>query len=541
MKCGSAPKRGPEEAVQVPLTPLEFKQRAAALFGTKIGVVDGDRRFTYAQFAERVDRLANGLLAMGLARRDRVAYLAYNSHQLLEGYFGVLAADGILLPLNVRLAAAELAYILNDAGVRFLLIDPDFLSLFEAMRAALQVRPDVVWLGPAPPGRSEAEYEDALLQASPGAPPPLDLDENDVAELFYTSGTTGRPKGVMLTHRNLYLHALATMATTSVTDAEVQLHTIPLFHVNGWGTPQALTAAGGTHVMLRRFDPAEALRLIEAEKVTRFFAVATMLTMLLNHPDMGTRDLSSLSRVMLGGAPTPVELIRQAEETLGCKVHAGYGLSETSPVLTVAESMRHLGGGDEERMRRQASTGVPVIGADVRVVGDDGREVSRDGQTVGEIIARSNVVMAGYWNDSDGTDAVIRDGWFHTGDMAVVDGDGYILIVDRRKDIIISGGENISSVEIEKVLFEHPAILESAVIAVPDEEWGEVPKALVALRQGAAATEEDLIAFCRGRMARFKVPRSVDFLETLPKGGTGKILKAQLRAPYWAKQEKRVH
>jgi fatty-acyl-CoA synthase len=331
------------------------------------------------------------------------------------------------------------------------------------------------------------------------------------------------------------------MATLGVADDEIQLHTIPLFHVNGWGTPQAVTAAGGRHVMLRRFDPGEVLRLIAAERVTRFFAVSTMLNMILNHADIDRHDLSSLRLVHLGGAPTPVDMVRRAEEKLGCTVYAGYGLSETSPVLTVAKTKAYLSDGNEERIRRQASAGLPIIGVDARVVGDDGEEVPRDGETVGEIVARSNVVMAGYWNDPEGTSAVIRDGWFHTRDVAVVDQVGYIHIVDRMKDIIISGGENISSVEIEKALYEHPAVLESAVIGVPDDQWGEAPIALVTVKPGASVTAVELIDFCRSKMAHYKVPRSVDFREELPKGGTGKILKAQLRAPYWEGQERKVH
>jgi acyl-CoA synthetase (AMP-forming)/AMP-acid ligase II len=255
--------------------------------------------------------------------------------------------------------------------------------------------------------------------------------------------------------------------------------------------------------------------------------------MILNHADIDRHDLSSLRLVHLGGAPTPVEMVRRAEEKLGCTVYAGYGLSETSPVLSVAKTKAYLADGNEERIRRQASAGLPIIGVDARVVGD--------GETIGEIVARSNVVMLGYWNDPEGTSAVIRDGWFHTGDVAVVDRDGYIHIVDRMKDIIISGGENISSVEIEKALYEHPAVLESAVIGVPDDLWGEAPMALVTLKPGASVTAAELIDFCRSKMAHYKVPRSVDFRVELPKGGTGKILKAQLRAPFWEEQERKVH
>lgn len=526
----------------VPLTPLEFKRRAVQLFGSKVGIVDGDRRFTYAVFGERVNRLANALLERDLARGDRVAYLAYNSYPLFEGYFGVLEAGGILLPLNVRLVAEEIAYILNDASAAVLCADRDFAAVVDEIWPALERKPALIWLTDVPAGRTEPLYDDALESACPASPPTLEVDENGVAELFYTSGTTGFPKGVMLTHRNLYLHALSSLIALQGTDRDVFLHTIPLFHVNGWGTPQTLTAVGGRHVMLRKFEAGEALRLIEAERVTRFLAVPTMLNMILNHPGVGRYDLSSLQLVNTGGAPTPPEMVRRAESTLGCRVISGYGLSETTPVLTLACDKAHLADtSDDDRIRRQASTGMPLIGVDLRIVDEEDRELPWDDRRVGEIVVRSNVVMKGYWNDPAATDAVIRDGWFHTGDMAVVDPEGYVLIVDRKKDLIISGGENISSAEIEKALYEHPAVLESAVIAVPDERWGEVPKAIVALRDGAAASAEELIEFCRRRLASFKVPKSVEFVDSLPKGGTGKILKRRLREKYWQSEEKRVH
>lgn len=525
----------------VPLTPLDFKQRAVRLFGNKVGVVDGTKRFTYREFGDRASRLAGALLTMGLRRGDRVAFLAYNSHPLLEAYYGVLEADGILLPLNIRLSATELAYILEHSGSRFLFVDPDFAGLRQEVFAQMGSTPTVVWLGTPPTGGSEPEY-DALLAASE----PLSgltrlVDENAVAELFYTSGTTGRPKGVMLTHRNLYLHALSGLVTIPTNDSDVQLHTIPLFHVNGWGTPQSVTAAGGTHVMLRKFDPAETFRLIEAERVTRFFAVPTMLTMLLNHPDASRCDLTSLRAITLGGAPAPPEMIRRAEEVLGCAVFSGYGLSETSPVVTHAAPKAYLSSeGLQERIARQASAGLPVVGVDLRIVDEHDQDLAWNGKDVGEIVVRSNNVMAGYWDDPDASKSVIRDGWFYTGDMATVDTEGYVHIVDRKKDIIISGGENIASVEIEKVLYEYPAVLESAVLGIPDETWGEVPVALVTLRPGSAATAEEIIEFCRSRLASFKVPKSVEFRAELPKGGTGKILKRELREPYWRGRAKRV-
>lgn len=526
----------------VPLTPLAFKQRAAQLYGDKIGVIDGEDRFTYAQFAERADRLAHGLHDLGLETGDRVAFLAFNSHQLLEGYYGVPGAGGILLPINIRLTPDEIAYILQDAGVRFVFADPDFAPLVDAIVPKLPDRVTVVWLGRRPEGQEGVEYEHVLASASSEPVAAAVDDENGVAELFYTSGTTGRPKGVMLTHRALYLHALYSLISLHGGSRDVQLHTIPLFHVNGWGTPQTVTAVGGTHVMLRKFDPAEALRLIEAERVTRFAAVPTMLTMLLSHPDVRTRDLRSLEEVTMGGSPVPPEMIRQGEDILGCRIVSGYGLSETSPVLTFSGNPAGLEGVDEKaRVWRQASTGQPIVGVDLALLDDDGRTVLWDGQSRGEIVARSNVVMEGYWHDPEGTEAVLHDGWFHTGDIATADPHGYFLIVDRKKDIIISGGENISSVEIEKALYEHPAVLEAAVVGIPDDTWGEVPLALITLRPGASAGEKDLIDYCRQHLGGFKVPRAVEFRDFLPKGGTGKILKRALREPYWQGRAKQVH
>jgi fatty-acyl-CoA synthase len=525
----------------VPLTPLSFKRRAVQLYGSKVGVVDGDRRFTYAEFGERTQRLANALLTHGLEPGGRVAYLAYNSYPLLEGYYGVLEAGGILLPINIRLAPDEIAYILNDAGVSFLFVDGDFAPVVETILPALQRQPALVWLTARPSATAGPLYDELLAASSPSPPPEREIDENGVAELFYTSGTTGRPKGVMLTHRNLTLHALSCLVSLPVTARDVKLHTIPLFHVNGWGTPQYLTAMGGTHVMMRKFDAGEVLRLVERERVTRFLAVPTMLNMILNHPDLGTFDLSSLDLVNMGGAPCPPEMIRRAEALLGCRVFAGYGLSETTPVLTAAVDKMTLTETDEERVQRQATAGLPGVGIELRLAGPRDETLPWDGQTVGEITVRSNVVMHGYWRDPAATEAAIRDGWFHTGDVATIDSEGYVHIVDRAKDIIISGGENISSAEIEKALYEHPAVLESAVIPVPDEIWGEVPLALVVTRPGQTATQEELLTFCQGRLARFKVPKIIEFRETLPKGGTGKILKRELREPYWQGVEKRVH
>ena len=507
--------------MKVPLTPLDFLERARRLFGDLDAVVDGERRFTYAELGDRCHRLAHGLRARGIAPGERVAYLCGNTVELLEAYFGVLLAGAILTPLNIRLSALEMQDIVDDCGAALLVVHPSFADLAAQLRVPQQVA-----VG--------AEYE-ALLANMPATPAdPGDVDEDVVCELFYTSGSTGVPKGAMLTHRSLATHALDSALTMGVSHDDVVLHTIPLFHVNGWGTPHWVTALGGRHVMLERFDAGEVLRLIEQERVTRLHLVPTMGTALLLHPDLAARDLSSLVQATVGGAPPGPTLIADLEAAFGCEVLCGYGLTEAGPQVTKAVTTRRDQGGTVEELRaRRTTTGLPNIGVDLRVFAEDADghdvEVPRDGVTVGEVCVRSNHVMAGYWNRPDETAEALRGGWLRTGDLAVIDGDGYITIVDRKKDLIVSGGENISSVQIELALCSHPAVLEAAVVAMPDERWGEVPRAFVALRPDAVAGEDELIAWVRDRLAHFKAPRRVHVLDELPKGGTGKIQKAVLR------------
>ncbi|HEX4834945.1 MAG TPA: fatty acid--CoA ligase [bacterium] len=526
----------------VPITPLEFRRRAERLFGSKIGVIDGERRFTYAEFGERSRRLASALRGLGVAHGEVVSFLTYNTHHLLEAYYGVLQAGAVLNPINIRLHPREIAYVLNHAGSRALFFHRDFIPVLEAIRADVQTVQEFVAIEPDGNLPDAArEYEGLLTEAPPQAADP-EVDENSAAELFYTSGTTGRPKGVVLTHRALYLHALYAAVAKHTTDETVHLHVVPMFHVNGWGAPHTVTATGGTHVLLRKIDPVEIFRLIEKERITSLYGVPSIYNALVNHPRAAAYDLSSLRVVIAGGAPASPALITAIEEKLGCRAFVGYGLTETSPVLTLAWPKGHLRHEPPERqLERRSRTGYPILGVDVRVVDARGRDVPADGTTAGEIIARSNVVMEGYFKDPRATAEAIREGWFHTGDIATVDAEGYVNIVDRKKDIIISGGENISSVEVENALFAHPAVYECAVLAVPDEQWGEVPKALVVLKPGAAATADELILFCRERLAHFKVPKSVEFSDALPKSGTGKILKAELREKYWVGQVKRVH
>jgi len=540
----------------LPLTPLRFLKRAAWEYGSKIGVVCGEQRFTYSQFDARVRRLSTALKRGGIEPGDRVAFLSFNCHRLLEGYYGVPQAEAIILPLNVRLSADEQTAILQHSAARAVFFAPEFLPVVEQFRDRVKTVGWYVALdfcraldSPAPPHSPPARwvdsrtYEQLLAEAEPDQRDYTAVDENAIAELFYTSGSTGQPKGVMLSHRTLYLHALYVLAGLPQLDDAVELHTIPLFHANGWGRPQTITLAGGRHVMAKRFDPSWVLETIEREQVTGFSMVPTMATALVNCPDLGKYDVSSLRHIFLGGAASSPALVRAVERTLGCRCYVGYGLTETSPVLSEARIKNTLAGlTEEQRIERQAMTGYAIPGVEMRVCDAEGRDVPRDMAHVGEILARSDVVMDGYWNDPEATRGAMSDGWLRTGDMAVWDEHGYVLIVDRKKDIIISGGENISSIEVEKVLAAHPAVYECAVVGVPDQKWGEVPKAFVSLKPDVPPPgEEALKEFVRSRLAGFKVPKSIEFLEALPKGATGKILKRALREPYWAGMEKRVH
>jgi fatty-acyl-CoA synthase len=518
----------------VPLTPIRCLYRAVDLYSRKVGVVDGPHSFTYGQFGERCERLAAGLLALGVQPGDRVAYLSFNNHQLLEGYFGVLLTGAIVMPINVRLTASELAAIIHHAEPRVLFFESDFRPLVDQLRQACPALGHTVEIG--------QPYEDLLALGRVGRPDPFSIDENAIAELFYTSGSTGTPKGVMLSHRTLYLHALYVATIFCNSDTGVELHTIPLFHANGWGRPQACTMMGVRQVMVRKFDSAQVLRLIEQERATSMSLVPTMANMLLNCPDLGRFDLSSLKVIMNGGAASSPELIDRMEQAFHCTCEAGYGLTETSPVATSARKKSTVTYTDEsDRLRHVAMTGWAMPGCEIRVVDINMNDVARDGQSIGEIVIRGDLVMDGYYREPQATEAVMTAGWLHTGDMAVWDEESYISIVDRKKDIIVSGGENISSIEVERAIAAHPAVLECAVVSEPDDTWGEVPAAWVVRKPGHPLEEADIREFLQARLARFKMPRHLHFSnEPLPKTGTGKILKRELRETLWAGKERRI-
>jgi fatty-acyl-CoA synthase len=520
--------------MNIPLTPLRFLLHAERQYARRTAVVSRGERFTYKQFGERVGRLAGALRTAGVQPGERVAFLGTNSHRLLEAYYGVLEAGAILLPLNIRLSSSELAFVLNDSGASILFIDPQFLPLVNSFRhqvpsvrlfCQLDGEVESDWLMPQ-------NYDEWLGTASSYRMDITSIDEDEVAEIFYTSGTSAQPKGVMLTHRNIYLHALQTCLAFNVENGSVELHTIPLFHANGWGIAHFLTMLGGKHVMVESFDPEAIFRFIEAEGVNQFNAVPFMATVLVNHPKRSEYDLSSLRRIVIGGAASSPTLIREVEEAFDCTCFSGYGLTETSPALSCASSKPELGWTDQERYIGQAMTGYAFPGVELHLAGPNDELLPEDGKAVGELIARGDGVMKGYWKQPELTAETLRGGWLRTGDMAAIDENGYVLIVDRKKDIIVSGGENISSLEVEKALLAHPAVLEIAVIPVTDERWGEVPKALVVLKQGASATEMELIDFSRSCLTHYKCPKTVQFVEALPKTGTGKVLKKNLRAQY---------
>jgi len=504
-----------------PLTPVSFLRRAAVVYGDRLAVVDGDQRFTYAELQERAHRLAGALVP--LAEGRPVAVLAPNTHVMLEAHYGVPLAGVPLLALNLRLSAGELAYIVDHAEAGVLVHDAELGDLARAVANELAARGRPLHLVAA--GGPDDAYEALLAGAPPTAVPVT--DERGLLSLNYTSGTTGKPKGVMYHHRGAYLQALAMVMHTRMDVSSAFLWTLPMFHCNGWCFTWAVTAAGATHVCLRRVEPAEIWRLAREAGVTHFNAAPTVLISLANHPDAAPFDHPV--RVATGGAPPSPALLSRLD-ALGVEVTHLYGLTETFGPAVVCDWRPEWDALDAPaRARLKARQGVGnVVSGELRVIGRDGADVPADATTIGEVALRGNNVMAGYLKDPEATRAAAPDGWFRTGDLAVLHPDGYVELRDRAKDVIISGGENIASVEVEQVIAEHPAVLEVAVVGVPDDHWGEVPAAYVTLRPGHEVAPEEITEWVRGRLARFKAPKRVVFGE-LPKTSTGKIQKFVLR------------
>ena len=517
----------------------QILERAVQFFPHHTACVSGATRLTYRQLQDRVYRLANVLQHHGIAKGSRVAVLSANSLPYLEMYYATAALGALIVPLNFRLAPAELAYILQDSGSTMLLVGEGFVELYRLTKPRLSTPPTTISTAAKDIPDDMLCYEDCLAQASADFTP-VEVDEHDLAGLFYTSGTTGHPKGVMLSHRNLVSNAYHFMSAIHEEEGEVYLHCCPMFHLADGPTSHRITWLGGTHVIVPGFEPLAVLEAIQREGVTSVLLVPTMINFLVHHPAIGDYDLSSLRRILYGASPMPVEILRRAAQVFGCPLIQLYGLTETSPLLTMMAPRYLAMAGEETPARRLASCGRAVPGVRVRVVNDQGNDV-QPGE-VGEIVARGPNIMQGYWNKPEETAAAFRHGWFCTGDLATVDEEQFIFMVDRKKDMIITGGENVYSTEVENALYQHPAVLEAAVIGVPDARWGEAVLALVVLKPHATASDADLIEHCRSLIAHYKCPRRVEICqEPFPKSGSGKILKASLREPYWQGQSRRVH
>ena len=515
--------------MEMALTPMEFARRARRLYAEREAVVDGDVRLNYAQFLERCDRWSSALQALGVKQGDRVAYIAPNTHAHLEGYYAVPQIGAVLVPINYRLLPEDFEYIINHSGATVVCAHSDYLAAVDGIRDRLKGVKQFVALEGA--GDGWLDYE-ATLAAHGADFAPVEIDENDLITINYTSGTTARPKGVMITHRNAYMNAVGTLVHHHLTPADRYLWTLPMFHANGWTFTWINTARGMAHVCLRRVEPALIFQLIRDERISMFCAAPTVLISIANAPAEMRAGAPKGVRLFTAGAPPAAATIELVERDLGWELSHVYGLTETSPLITFCEPLpEHRGLAVGDRAVIKARQGVELVtSGELRVVDADGVEVPRDGATLGEISVRGNVVMKGYYNDPAATDAAIRDGWFFSGDAAVVHPDRYVEIRDRFKDVIISGGENISSVEVEGCLLRHPAVQEVAVVGMPHERWGESPHAFVILRTGANANEDELKQHVRDNLAHFKTPQWVSFVGELPKTATGKVQKFLLRA-----------
>jgi fatty-acyl-CoA synthase len=514
--------------MEMPLTPLDFARRARKLYPHREAVVDTERRFTYAEFLDRCDRWSAVLQRLGVAAGDRVAVISPNTHAMLESFYAIPQIGAIVVPLNYRLTSDDFLYMIDHSGASVVCVHSDHMDAIDGIRDRLQgVRHFVAFEG----HRSGWLDYESLIAGTAGDFRGVEISENAVISVNYTSGTTSRPKGVMITHRNAWMNSVGSLVHHPMSSADRYLWTLPMFHANGWTFVWTVTAVGAAHICMRKVDPARIYAQIETEKVTVLCAAPTVLIGIANGPDEARRRLPAGVRVFTAGAPPAPATIETIEGKLGWSITHVYGLSETAPFITICEARpEHAALGPREASIIKSRQGVELItSGETIVVDENGKEVPHDGATLGEIVTRGNVVMQGYYRDPEATRTALRGGWFHSGDAAVVHPDGYIEIRDRFKDVIISGGENISSIEVEAVLLQHPAVLEVAVVGVSDAKWGETPHAFVVPRIGAPPTAEELRDFARAHLAHFKVPSAYILVEELPKTATGKIQKYVLR------------
>jgi long-chain acyl-CoA synthetase len=515
---------------------IDGLKRAIGSNPDKPSVVCGEIRLNFVQLGERVNRLSSALARLGIQKSDRVAVLSLNCHRFLELYYSIPQLGAVVVPINFRIPPQEMKYIIEHSGARAVAVEPTFLPQLEEVRSELSFVDHFIAMTDQPQS-GYLVYEELLESGSANFAAPV-VEGHELLALFYTSGTTGEPKGVMLTHRNLESNIEHSDPVYESSADDIYLHAAPMFHLADGAAVFSNTGRGSTQIFIPRFEPTAVLQAIAAEKVTSVILVPTMINFLLQQADIDSYDLSSLRLIIYGASPIAPDLLRRAMQKFQCRFAQGYGLTEASPLLTVLNADDHIVE-DETFVKRLASCGKPVPGVEVRVINERGAEVAPG--EVGEIVARGENIMAGYWRRPEDTQLAIRDGWLYTGDLATVDKDGYLYLVDRRKDMIVTGGENVFSTEVEAALYAHPHIKEAAVIPIPDSNWGEAVHACVTLVDGSRVSSDELIEFCRSRLANYKLPRSIEFLEgELPKGGTGKILKKQLRDKYWQGRTRRI-
>jgi long-chain acyl-CoA synthetase len=503
----------------------------ARLHPDRAALVYRGRSTSYAELDRASNRVANALLAAGLQRGRRVCVLDKGHDRFFEVLFGIAKAGGVFTPVNWRLAPPEIAFVLNDARAPILFVGEDFAAAVESVEKDLEHARAIVQFEPG--GRWQA-YE-SWRDAGADGDPQLDSAESESVWQLYTSGTTGHPKGAELTHRNLFhVAALGLQGFGDLRQGDVGLVCMPLYHIGGAGYALCLVFAGMTMLVMREPDPGGILRLIPAHGVNHGFFVPALLSFLLQHPDSANTDFRSLRTMLYGASPIPEDLLRAAMERFGCSFVQAYGLTETTGAICLLSEEDHRQAGDLLR-----SCGRPMFGCDIRIVDGEGNRLPA--REVGEIIVRGDCVMKGYWNRPEATAGAIRGDWFYSGDAGYFDDRGYLYIHDRVKDMIVSGGENVYPAEVESVLFAHPAVADAAVIGIPDERWGEAVKAVVVLKPGARATADEIVDFCRDKIAGYKRPRSVDFVDALPRNPTGKILKRELRERYWGGRDRRVN
>lgn len=509
-------------------------RRAVQIRANSVATICGNRRQTWTQFEQRIDRLGSALKSLGVGAEDRVAVLALNSDRYVEYFYAVAWIGAASNPVNIRLAPPEIAYTLDDSASAVLFVDDTFAKMLPALRPLMRTVKHIVFMGDGALPEGCLSYEALIADHRPIAD--ANAGGGALAGLFYTGGTTGKSKGVMLTHDNVVYNAINVIPALHYDDTAVYLHAAPMFHLADMANTFAVTMAGGTHVTIPRFDVDDVLATIARERVTHTVLVPTMINLLVSSGKIADHDISSLRRMLYGASPMPEAVLLRAMVALpGVGFTQGYGQTEAAPVVSFLEPKFHVAGG-----AKLTSAGRPAYGVEVVVMNEDDVEVPRG--TVGEICARGLNVMRGYWGLEEQSQQTLRNGWLHTGDLGYMDPDGFIFLVDRAKDMIISGGENIFSVEVEGAIYQHPAVQECAVIGIPSEQWGEAVLAIVVPKAGASVSGEEIIAHCRTLIAGYKLPRSVELrLEPLPVSGAGKILKTDLRKPYWAGRSKSVN